>query len=165
MPALSADWQTVKTTAIALGSLKRACEEHGVSYGAAKVQAHRDNWPIGRRVHEIAKAAQAAAHEQLAKSSNRNVTGVTSTAAVLISIGDRTRAALADTVLRGAEASKLLDGDDVLASARNIKELAATGALLHGWSGDVQRVQVNVFASIQGSSEPAEQDEGPIIDV
>jgi hypothetical protein len=164
MPALSADWEAVKTTAIALGSLKRAADEHGISYESVRMRASREGWPIGHRVQKQLRAAQSLAKAQIVQGGSP-VTAVTSSAAVLASVGERTKAALAHSVLKGAEATKELDGHDVLASARNIKELAATGALLHGWSGDVQRVQVNVFASIQGSSEPVEHEEGPIIDV
>lgn len=83
MPAQVADWSQVKATAIALGNLLHAAEQHGISYESVRVRAHREQWPVGRRVHKLAQQAQDQAHKQIVLASRGTVTSVTSTAQAL----------------------------------------------------------------------------------
>lgn len=84
MPAQVADWPAVKATAIHCGSLKEAAKSHDVEYDAVRQRAKREEWPVGRRVHKLARQAQEAADAQIIRASSGTVTSVTSAAQAAI---------------------------------------------------------------------------------
>src|SRR5882724_6152636 len=78
-------WNQVRDTAVACGSIKEAAGVHGVSYQAAKQRAKREAWPVARRLHKAIVQARAAASRSLEAATGR-VTSVTSTPGALVSI-------------------------------------------------------------------------------
>lgn len=78
------------------------------------------------------------------------VTGVTTPADALantLADDDKaTRTALSKAMRKGAEHAGSLSGDEVLASARNVHELAKGASTIHGWDASRPDVRINVFA-------------------
>jgi len=152
MPALSADWEAVKATAIALGSIKEAAEAHGVSYGAARVQATREEWPVGRRVHEQARAVQQQAREQVVRSSKGAVTSVTSAAEALQKAhkerGLRTKTALIGAAMKASEYYAELEPELIAADAQNLKAVTSVADTLHGWTAKTQQGGAQVLVNV-----------------
>lgn len=134
MPPPSTDnWEAVKATAIALNSIKLAAEQHGVGYEAARQQASREKWPVGRRPAKAAKEAQQFAHAQLVKVSPRAVTSVTSTADALSNVlaedSRETRISLSKAARQLAKKGETAD----LSEAGDVLQVGKLAALTHEW--------------------------------
>lgn len=147
MPALSADWPEVKATAIAIGNLKDAAAKHGVSYEATRQRAAREKWPVGQRVHTLAREAKAASHAVILKTAN--VTRVTSASEAL---GDtvtdnqsRYTTAMSHVLADKAEAYKAAP---LLAKPRDLNDLASAGAKVFATGGSGEggtvAIQINI---------------------
>ncbi len=85
-PILPTDqWERVRDTAVACGSIKRAAEQHSVSYVAARQRAKRERWPVATRLNTaIVKAKQAATRS--IEAATGHVTRVTSASDALVNI-------------------------------------------------------------------------------
>lgn len=161
MPSPVADWSQVKATAISTGSLKEAATQHGISHDSVKQRAKRESWPVGYRIHKIARAAQEAANASIIQCSKGAVTHVTSAAD-----------AIANTLKEGANATKL----GLTAYAARMAEQAALRGVLE------EAPLYKAVADIHGKMHPEvtadtgmhvsffsitteQASEGPIIDV
>lgn len=147
MPAPVTDWEQVKATAIATGNLKDAADAHGIEYGAVRVRAHRENWPVGRRVIVQAKAAQAVMNEQIARanaSQGKTVTPVTSTAD-----------ALANALRDGANATRI-----------GLTKYAARMAKQADERGSLEEAPLyKAVADIHGKMHPETSQTGPTLNL
>src|SRR5260370_38294239 len=99
-------WNQVRDTAVACGSIKEAAAVHGVSYQAAKQRAKREAWPVARRLNKAKVQARAAASRSL-EAATGCVTSVTSTPNALVAIlserKDRTKLGLTKYAPEAAE--------------------------------------------------------------
>lgn len=149
MPAQVADWSEVKAFALSCGNLKQAADTFGIEYTAVRVRAHREKWPVGRRLQKNVTQAKETLQASIAKnrktSVNSNVTPVTTASeALIVTLADyerRTKIALAKASAKGAEHVAESQGDEVVAAAADLKSLAGVAAVAHGWNGgnDVTR--------------------------
>ncbi len=138
MPApCTSDWPAVKATAIARNSIKEAAELHSVSYEAAKQRASREAWPVGRRPAKAAEQAKQVAHAQLVKVSPSAVASVTSAsdaiATAIAQDGRNTKLDLAKAARKAAGTLRDLPGEAIVEKAQQMRHVASTAALLHGW--------------------------------
>jgi molybdenum-dependent DNA-binding transcriptional regulator ModE len=83
--ATQEQWNQVRDTAVACGSIKEGARVHGVSYQAAKQRAKREAWPVARRLNKAIVQARTAASRSL-EAATGSVTSVTSTPDALVSI-------------------------------------------------------------------------------
>lgn len=157
MPApILADWTAVRDTAVALGSIANAADQHGVSRDAAYQRANREDWPVGRRPAKALAAAQAVLAEQVARTGG--VKSVNTTQAIMAArakIGENTKDSLAKYAERTAlHAANVADSDpDVaLSSAADVKAVAQTAALVHGWTEKAGQGSSVVNISVLGIS-------------
>lgn len=153
MPATVADWPQVKVTAIHTGSLKEAAQAHGIEYAAVRMRASREEWPVGRRVHKTAQAAQQMAESQIIKASGGRVASVTSAAEAAVNIladdSRETRISLSKSFRRlakDAEKAPLEQAGDVL-------QVAKGTALVHNWqtsgpaTGQAMVINISVLSA------------------
>jgi hypothetical protein len=150
MPAPIADWSEVKATAISTGNLQRAAELHGISYGAVRVRAHREGWPVGHRVTTALQEAKAAVTAQIVKATEGRVTPVTAADALAEANADnsrRSRAAALRYSARTLEHAADLDPETALASASDVSSVVKVASVAGGWSdSDKSKVRVSIFA-------------------
>jgi len=143
--------EAFKVLALSIG-IREAARQTGIKEDTACKWASRGGW-----MNEV-RAARAQADKVLQRSTGKPVAapaqGVStvrtagSTAAnVLAELGERTRLGLSRAAARGADTAARLDGDQVLAASRNLKDLASMASTLHGWQQAAQvGVQVNFGA-------------------
>jgi NADH dehydrogenase/NADH:ubiquinone oxidoreductase subunit G len=128
----------VKVTAIARGSLKEAASLHKVPYSAVKMRASREKWPVGRRTAQAVQQAREVEQTQLAKISPQSVTRVTSTADALVTAlaedSSETRHDLSKAARKAASKLREMPGAEILSSAQDMKHVANTASMLHGWA-------------------------------
>jgi hypothetical protein len=152
MPAaLTVDWSAVKATAVALNSIKRAAEQHGVTYEAARVRACRETWPVGRRPAKAVQQAKAVEQAQLVKVTPEAVTSVTSTADALSTAlaedSNATKTGFSRMARRVAEAAAGYQAPKALKNSRALRDVATIAGQVHGWdakTGDDRRVMINI---------------------
>jgi len=127
-------WNQVRDTAVACGSIKEAAGVHGVSYQAAKQRAKREAWPVARRLHKAIVQARAAASRSLEAATGR-VTSVTSTPGALVSImaehEQKTKLSLSKASMNMAQQAE----EAPLEQAPNLHKVAQTAGLVHHWEG------------------------------
>lgn len=152
MPAPNpvAYWPDVKATAIATGSMDQAAKLHGIAPATVRQRARREGWPVGRRVHDQAQQARAAADAQIVRASAGTVTHVTSASdAALAANADnsrRGRSALLRYGAAAAEHAASLDGDAQLAAAPSVASVAKVLATAGDWGQQqAQAVRVSIF--------------------
>lgn len=130
MPAaITADWEAVRDTAVALQSIKLAAEKHEVPYEAARMRASREAWPVGRRLAKALAAAKQAHSKAIVAANPKAVASVTSTSDALIStLADRKdKSALhlskyvVDASQRGANSNGQLELADDLNKVASIR--------------------------------------------
>jgi hypothetical protein len=124
----------VRDTAVACGSIKEAATVHGVSYGAAKERAHREQWPVARRLSKAVAAAKAAASQAVTVTTGR-VTSVTSTPDALVSImaehEQKTKLSLSKATMNMAQQAE----EAPLEQAPHLHKVAQTAGIVHYWEG------------------------------
>lgn len=159
MPAAIADWKSVKAHAIATGSLKEAADAFGLEEGTVRVRAHREEWPVGRRVQVMAEQAQAQAHAQIVKNNGGNVTAVTSAADAvantLLERRNRTKLAQSEYLARASEKLADVDEEKLLLHVQDGKALADMAAKVHPEADSNSHMSLNFFSL----SAPAPKDE------
>ena len=132
-PILPTDqWEQVRDTAVACGSIKRAAEQHNVSYAAARQRARRERWPVASRLNTaIVKAKQAAAGS--IEAATGHVTRVTSASDALVNImaehEQKTKLSLSKASMNMAQQAETAP----LKAAGRVHEVAKTAALVHRW--------------------------------
>ena len=149
-PPCTDNWEAVKATAIARNSIKEAADLHSVPYSAAKMRASREKWPVGQRTAKAVENARQANREQLAKVSPSSVTAVTSTSDALVTalVEDekQTKHDLSKATRKAAGTLKRMPGAELVSEAQNLKHVAGTAALLHGWEkGQQVGISLNVL--------------------
>lgn len=151
MPAQVADWPQVKATAIGTGSLKEAADAHGIEYGAVRVRAHREEWPVGRRVHKLAQQAQELASAQIIRASGGRVTGVTSAADALTTIlaENKKRTKLALSSYLGDASEELQRVPDKLSVTDAALQLATMASKVYPEDHQEAQVSLQFFSITQ----------------
>jgi hypothetical protein len=147
-PPLLADWEPIRATAVSTGSLRTAADRHGVSYDAVKQRAHREAWPVGRRIITAVRDAKQAADQQLATLNRSNrVTPVTTTDALTlehVENGHTSRLLASRLARQSLERSQPVPVE----SAADLHSVVKSLGLLHGWNDSSQQpdvaIQINV---------------------
>lgn len=162
MPATVADWPQVKLTAISTGSLKEAADAHGVEYGAVRVRAHREEWPVGRRAIKAASQAQQMMESQIIKASGGAVTSVTSAETAIEKIlserRERTKLAQSQYLAKASERLAEVSDDELLEHAPVGKTLAEMASKVYPETTVDQSTHLSFFSV--SMARPGQPDEG-----
>lgn len=125
-------WEQVRDTAVACGSIKRAAEQHSVSYVAARQRARREQWPVARRLSKAIEVAKGAARKSIEAEQGR-VTSVTSASDALVNIlaedERETRLSLGRAARQMAQQTETAR----LTEAGKMHDVAKTAAIVHRW--------------------------------
>lgn len=143
------DWEAVKSTAVALGSIGEAADRHGVTRNAAYVRAKRENWPVGRRVHrQLEEARERAAVAVVATGGVRCVSSADIQAEANRENSARSRSAALRYTVRTLEHVADLDPETALASAPNVAAVVKVAASAGDWQQQASaKVSVNIFTA------------------
>ena len=132
-PILPTDqWEQVRDTAVACGSIKRAAEQHNVSYAAARQRAKREQWPVATRLNTaLVKAKQAATRS--VEAATGHVTSVTSASDALVNILAEDERETKLSLSRSARQLAAQGEIAPLDKAQRVHDVAKTAALVHRW--------------------------------
>jgi molybdenum-dependent DNA-binding transcriptional regulator ModE len=144
-------WNQVRDTAVACGSIKEAAAVHGVSYQAAKQRAKREAWPVARRLNRAIVQARLAASRSLEAATGR-VTSVTSTPDALVSImaehEQKTKLSLSKASMNMAQQAETAP----LEQAPDVHSVAKTAAIVHRWGNEQGNSILNVRVLAMGKA-------------
>jgi hypothetical protein len=126
-------WEQVRDTAVVCGSIKRAAEQHSVSYVAARQRARREQWPVARRLNKAIELAKTAARKSTEAEQGR-VTSVTSTSDALVNILAEDEHQTKLSLSRSARQLAAQGETASLDKANRVHDVAKTAALVHRWN-------------------------------
>lgn len=146
------EWSDVRTTAVALNSLKLAADQHRVSYDATKQRAVREKWPVGLRLSRAIRRAKderdAAVVKKRSKALSLSVTSTSDAIAKQLAEENiRTKAGFSRAAVRVAEHASKAKVPKLLQNSKSYRDLAAIAGQVHGWENKAPQgapVVVNV---------------------
>ncbi len=138
--AVPISWEAVKTLAAVVG-VREAARRMGLSEDRVRQRSSREGWMSAPGARENAKAALAA------RTTEKSVTTLSPAALVhaeLANLGAKSRVSLARGVAKAAEHVETLSGSDILAESGNVKAIAQTADLVHGWKDASPQVKIRL---------------------
>jgi len=124
------NWEAVRVLAMAIG-VREAARRMGISEDAVRKRSSRESWLANP---EARKAVQAVTN---GRTSEKQVVTTMSPAGLVLaeiaSLGGKTRLSIARGVSKAAEHVENMQGSDILDRANDVKAVAQTADLVHGW--------------------------------
>ncbi len=155
--ATPVSWEAVKALAAVVGVREAARRMH-LSEEQVKKRCTREGW---LKSSEARLANQQAVAQRSGTSAPVPLSPMSPAALIhaeLASHSSRSRVALARTITKAAEHLQELPALDIVADAGNVKSIAQTADLVHGWKDAAPQVKIRLDV-LSGSAE------APIIDV
>lgn len=149
--AVPISWEAVKTLAAVVG-VREAARRMGLSEEQVKKRCTREGWlrtPEARLANQMAIAGRSGRTAAL-------VPTVSPSAAIhaeLTALGSKTRLSLARGVSKAANHVETLSGSDILDKSQEIKAVAQTADLVHGWKDAAPQVKIRLDV-LGASTEP-----------
>jgi len=154
--ALPVNWEAVKMLALVVG-VRESARRMGISEEAVKKRCTREGWLATKEAKEVNRMAIAQRSGVTAA-----VCPQKSPAALIQAeisqLGSNTRLSLARGLAKAGEHVETLSGPDILDRANDVKAVAQTADLVHGWKDALPNVKIRLDV-LNGSAE------APIIEV
>jgi hypothetical protein len=113
----------------------------GLSEDRVRQRSSREGWMSAPGARENAKAALAA------RTTEKSVTTLSPAALVhaeLHSLGQRSRVSLARTIVKASEHLETLEPERIVEQASDVKAIAQTADLVHGWKDASPQVKIRL---------------------
>lgn len=147
------NWEAVKMLAMAVG-VRESARRMGLSEDRVRQRCTREGW---------LKTPEAQAVNKLAIAARSGITCRQSSPAALMqaeiaSLGAKSRLSFARGIAKAAEHVEQLPGDQILAQSSDVKNVAQTADLVHGWkeAAPSVKIRLDVLGGVA---------EAPILDV
>lgn len=143
------NWEAVRCLAIVVG-VRESARRMGLSEEQVKKRCTREGWLASPEAKEANRLA-------VAQRSATMVSPQSSPAALINAeiqgLGQKTRLSLARGIAKAGEHIETMDGHEIVADAQNIKSVAQTADLVHGWKDSAPQVKIRLDV-LNGSAEP-----------
>lgn len=156
-------WDAVKALAMVVG-VREAARRMEISEDMVRQRSCREGWlksPEAKAAVAAAHANRSAAHSLEARGGRHHPSPAALLAAELAILGGQSRLSLARGVKKASEHIESLPGAEILENAQNVKSMAATASLVHGWDSAAPNVRLRLDLV----SAPGIEAETPTIDV
>lgn len=162
MPTIASPvpWHDVEQLIRAGIGVRETARRMGLSEERVKRQCSRKGWLAAA---QAPAKALSAAQNALAETTRAVCPQVPTAAEVLAGIGGKTRAALANGLLRASEHVETLEGREVLREAQNVASIVKSASAVHGWQDQDGRSSGPVLVNIDLRGQ--ELPEKPVITV
>lgn len=143
-------WEAVKTLAAVVG-VREAARRMGLSEDRVRQRSSREGWlksPEARQAVKIAHAQRTA---------EKSVTTLSPAALVMAEIaglGQKSRLSLARGVAKASEHVENLQGPEILDRSADVKAIAQTADLVHGWKDQTPNVKIRLDVLNAPSEQP-----------
>lgn len=141
--AVPISWEAVKTLAAVVG-VREAARRMGLSEEQVKKRCTREGWlrtPEARQANALAVAQRSGTSAPVPMSPMSPAALVH---AELQALGSKTRLSLARGVSKAANHVETLSGSDILDKSQEIKAVAQTADLVHGWKDATPQVKIRL---------------------
>lgn len=148
----SVNWQEVRMLAAVVG-VRESARRMGLSEEQVKKRCTREGWlatPEARIANQRAVAERSGTSAPVPMSPMSPAALVN---AELAALGSKTRLSLARGIAKAGEHIETMDGQEILIDAQNIKSVAQTADLVHGWKDSAPQVKIRLDV-LNGSAEP-----------
>lgn len=156
-------WDAVKALAMVVG-VREAARRMELSEDMVRQRSCREGWlksPEAKAAVLAAHANRSAAHTLEARGGRHHPSPAQLLAAELAGLGAKSRLSLARGVQKASEHIESLPGAEILENAQNVKSVAATASLVHGWDSATPTVKLRLDLV----SAPGGEQEAPAIDI
>lgn len=156
-PAAPVNWEAVRMLALTVG-VRESARRCGLSEEAVKKRCTREGWLVDPIARESARASV-----QLRSQLNRPapasglvpiLSPSAALSAELAALSGESRVSIARTVAKAGKHFETMDAPSVIADAQNLKSIAQTADLVHGWKDQAPQVKIRLDV-LNGSAEPA----------
>lgn len=136
------NWEAVRALAMVVG-VREAARRMGISEAATMQRSHREKWlasPEARRANQIAVAQRSG----LTAPVSQQLSAGQLISAEIQALGQKSRLSIARGIARAGEHIETLDGPSMLAQSGDVKAIAQTADLVHGWKDAAPQVKIRL---------------------
>jgi hypothetical protein len=134
------NWEAVRALALVVG-VRESARRMGISEEAVKRRCTREGW---------LSTPEAKAANKLAISQRSGITAAPQMSpaaliqAEIAALGSKTRLSLARGIAKAGEHVETMDGQEIVMDAQNVKAVAQTADLIHGWKDSSPQVKIRL---------------------
>lgn len=141
------NWEAVRMLASVVG-VREAARRMELSEDRVRQRSCREGWlstPEAKAANQIAQAQRSGITVRHQVSPAALIQGE------IAALGSKTRLALARGIAKAGEHVETLDGAAIVADAGNVKSIAQTADMIHGWkdAAPAVKIRLDVLGSIQ----------------
>ncbi len=149
------NWEAVRVLAAVVG-VREAARRMGIKECTARQRSAREGWlatPEAKQVNKMAVAQRSGI-----TAAGNHLSPAALIHAEIAQLGSKTRLSLARGVAKATEHVETLSGSDILEKSGDVKAIAQTADLVHGWKDAAPQVKIrlDVLGTVQ---------ETPVFDV
>lgn len=136
------NWEAVRVLAVVVG-VREAARRMGISQEAAMKRCQREGWlstPEARAVNKMAIAQRSG----ITASVSPQMSAGALIQAELAQLGGKTRISLARGLAKAGEHVATLTGPEILDRSQDVKGIAQTADLVHGWKESAPQVKIRL---------------------
>jgi hypothetical protein len=148
--AAPVNWEAVKMLALVVG-VRESARRMGISEEAVKKRCTREGWlstPEAKQVNRMAIAQRSGITAALSP----QMSPAAIIHAEIASLGSKTRLSLARGIAKAGEHIEQMPAESIVADAGNVKAIAQTADLVHGWKDSSPQVKIRLDV-LSGNSE------------
>lgn len=149
--AVPVNWEAVRALAMVVG-VREAARRMGISEAATMQRSAREGWlasPEAKQVNKMAVAQRSG----VTVAACQQMSAGALISAEISQLGGKTRLSLARGIAKAGEHIETLPGLAIVADAQNIKSIAQTADLVHGWKDSAPQVKIRLDI-LGGGAEP-----------
>jgi hypothetical protein len=143
------NWEAVRALAMVVG-VREAARRMELSEDRVRQRSHREGWLASESAK---RAVQIANANRVAEKSVTTLSPAALIHAEIATLGSKTRLSLARGIAKAGEHIETMDGQEILIDAQNIKSVAQTADLVHGWKDAAPQVKIRLDV-LSGSAQP-----------
>jgi hypothetical protein len=146
------EWGAVRALAAVVG-VREAARRMGISEEQVKKRCTREGWlrsPEARAANQIAGAGRSG---RTAAVTVPKMSPAALISAEIAQLGSKTRLSLARGIAKAGEHVESLSGEDILERANDVKAVAQTADLVHGWKDSAPNVKIRLDVLGSGAAE------------
>jgi hypothetical protein len=146
------NWEAVRMLALVVG-VRESARRMGISEEAVKKRCTREGWLADPAAREIARrSVQERSGLTVAPSMVPKLSPSQAISAELALLGSKTKLGIAKGLARAGEVISEMGGVQVIDNAHEIKSVAQTADLVHGWKDSAPQVKIRLDV-LSGSAE------------
>lgn len=146
------NWEAVKVLALVVG-VRESARRMGISEEAVKRRCSREGWlssPEAKAANKLAIAQRTG----IAAPASPHLSPAALVMAEIAGLGQKSRLSLARGIAKAGEHVETLSGPEILDRSADVKAIAQTADLVHGWKDQTPNVKIRLDVLNAPSEQP-----------